>query len=123
VKRRIFDLLKQMDQPFDGAVPAPDHDASMLFRSVEVKLLAVDRRSTLQGAWIHTEIKQEEGALQAAFAALDPSKFHFVILGDFERNVHVLSHFPEDADEILETLALVRSNRYTFRAESRRVRT
>jgi hypothetical protein len=114
VKRRIFDLVKQMDQPLHGTV-APDHDASMLFRSVEDKLLTVDRRSTLQGTWIHTEIKQEECALQAAFAALDPGKVHFAILGDFERNVHVLSHVPEESEEILETLALARSTRFTFR--------
>ena len=115
VKRRIFDLVKQMDQPLAGAAPPPDHDASMLFRSVEEKFLAVDRLSMLQGAWIHTEIKQEERALQAAFAALDPSKVQFAILGSFERDVCVLSHVPEDAEEILETLALARSSRLTFR--------
>jgi hypothetical protein len=115
VKRRIFDLLKQMDQSLDGAVPAPDHDASKLFRSVQDKLLAVDRLSMLQGAWIHTEIKQEECALLAAFAALDRSKVQFAVLGSFERDVCVLSHVPEDAEEILETLALTRSSRFTFR--------
>jgi hypothetical protein len=64
---------------------------------------------------MHTEIKQEERALQSAFAALDPSKVQFAILGSFERDVCVLSHVPEDAEEILETLALARSSRFTFR--------
>ena len=63
VKRRFADFLAQMGAPMSDAVPAPDHDPALLFRSIEGKFVAADPDAVLQGAWIVTDIKQEVAEL------------------------------------------------------------
>lgn len=71
VKRRYKDFLAQMEGMSDGDIPPPAHDPALLFLSVEQKFREADPQSSLQGAWIVTDIKQEEDELERAFAGLD----------------------------------------------------
>ena len=74
VKRRFADFFGQMEGvAADGRV-APQHDVDLLFRSVQGKFLPKDPAEELQGAWIVTDIRQEETELQAAFDTLDPAR-------------------------------------------------
>ena len=68
----------------------------------------------VQGAWIATDIKQDESALEASFRALDPEKVHFAVLGDFEPDAHVLVRRPRDLEYIRNVFALSPSTRFTF---------
>ena len=114
VKRRLADFLGQMEQiSAQGAVP-PEHDVGLLFRSVESKFLASDPDSRLQGAWIVTDIKQEQAELRATFDGLDPTKVHFAILGDKEADVYLLTRRPEDRQFIIGLLGLTESDRFVF---------
>jgi hypothetical protein len=114
VKRRLADFFGQMEQiAAEGAVP-PEHDVTLLFRSVEGKFQASDPADRLQGAWIVTDIKQEQAELHAAFDGLDPAKVHFAILGDKEPDVYLLIRRPEDRQFIIELLGLTESDRFIF---------
>jgi len=57
VKRRTRDFLEQFSRIDDSPhSPEPEHDPSLLFRSVEQKFLPNNPASCLQGAWIVTDI-------------------------------------------------------------------
>lgn len=117
VKRRTIDFIEQaahMDA--EGAAPAPAHDPALLFRSVEPKFVSVDPASRLQGAWIFTDIKQNEEELACAFGDLDPSKVHFAILGDWKPDIYVLVRREEDREYLLNLFCAEASSRFTFRA-------
>lgn len=119
VKSRVFDLLHQMDQPLGGPeAPPPDHAVPLLFRSIESKFLSADPNARLQGAWIATDIKQEESQLEASFRALDAGRVHFAVLGDFEPDAHVLVRRAEDLEYIRRVFALLPSTRFTFTCAS-----
>jgi hypothetical protein len=119
VKRRTIDILAQFAQ-MDGETTAtgtstePNHDPALLFRSVETKFVANDPAHQLQGAWIVTDIQQNGLLLPDAFAALDASKVHFAVLGDWESDIHVLARRPEDKLFLLELFGATESMRFTF---------
>ena len=115
VKRRSIDLIRQLDQLTPGQKsPEPSHNPAVLFRSVEKKLVDADPASRLQGVWVVTDIKQEGSDLSDAFQALDPAKVHFAILGDWERDAHILIRREEDRSFLLNAFGLQQSPRFTF---------
>ncbi len=103
VKRRTADFIEQTERIDSGKVaPEPSHNPELLFRSVEQKFIPADPDLQLQGAWIVTDIRQEESQLMQAFAGLDANKVHFAILGDWESDVYVLSRRDIDKLFLLE---------------------
>lgn len=115
VKRRTSDFISQ----FGGinaanVAPTPTHDPALLFLSIEQKLLSADPNSQLQGAWIVTDIKQEEDQLIEAFISLDARKVHFAILGDWKPDVYILTRREKDRQYLLNLFRVYSSNRFTF---------
>jgi len=124
VKSRFKDLLEMLNQieegeynP-DGTAPAPKHDVSFLFRSIEQKYPQSDPTLQLQGAWIATYVQQEETELSLAFAALDGLKVHFVILGDWEPGIKLLTRRDEDYQFLISLFREETSDRFHFSRES-----
>ena len=116
VKRRTMDFISQADEmAIDSSSQEPIHDPALLFRSIETKLLPADPTLQLQGAWICTEIKQNEERLSQAFAALSQDRVHFVMLGDWGSDAHVLFRRPEDLPFLLKLFRVVPSTRFTFK--------
>ncbi len=119
VKRRTTDFIKQAERiEATSTAPEPNHDPALLFRSVEQKFLPSNPDLQLQGAWIVTDIKQEENQLLQAFTTLDSSKVHFAILGDWKPDVYVLSRRDIDRQFLLETFRSYTSNRFIFQKTS-----
>jgi hypothetical protein len=115
VKRRSIDLMRQLDRLTDGETTRePNHDPAVLFRSVENKLVGAEPASRLQGVWVVTDIQQEGSNLTDAFQNLDPGKVHFAILGDWERDAHILVRREEDRAFLLNAFDLTQSVRFTF---------
>ena len=115
VKRRTTDFIKQTERIGEEPVaPEPDHDPSLLFRSVESKFQSADPNLQLQGVWVVTDIKQNEKQLSAAFAELDSSKVHFAILGDWKPDAYVLVARAEDEQYLRSLFNLQESTRFTF---------
>lgn len=115
VKRRTTDFIKQTERIGEESVaPEPDHDPKLLFRSVEDKFVTADPSLNLQGVWVVTDIKQNEALLSAAFAALDASKVHFAILGDWKPDAHVLVARAEDEQYLRSLFNVQESTRFTF---------
>jgi len=116
VKRRTTDFIKQTERiDTANAAPEPSHDPALLFRSIEQKFLPADPDLQLQGAWIVTDLKQEENRLMQAFTALDARRVHFAILGDWEPDVYVLTRRDIDRPFLLKLFHIYSSNRFTFR--------
>jgi hypothetical protein len=118
VKRRYKDLLAQMDGIAAGNAQEPDHDAALLFRSVEEKFRQADPDSALQGAWIVTDIKQEQAALAKAFAQMDVTKVHFSILGDAQADACLLTRREADRPFLLSFFGLTEATRFQFQRQS-----
>ncbi|HYC35352.1 MAG TPA: hypothetical protein VEC19_02950 [Usitatibacter sp.] len=115
VKRRTTDFLQQMEMHQGGPeVQPPAHDAALMFRSVEQKFRPADPDQILQGAWIVTDIKQQEGRLNDAFAALDSAKVHFAVLGDWEPDGCLLVKRQLDREYLSALLRIEASARFTF---------
>jgi hypothetical protein len=114
VKRRYADFIAQMGAPMEGAVPAPEHDPALLFRSVENKFVAADPGAVLQGAWIVTDIKQEAAEFEKAFSALDAEKVHFTVVGDHRPDIHLLTRREQDRPYLLDLFRAVPSERFVF---------
>jgi len=120
VKSRFRDLLEAMDRleagerDPDGTAPAPVHNVSLLFQSIEQKYAPHDPALQLQGAWIETYLKQEEGELTAAFNFLDKTRVHFVILGDWEPGIELLTQRNEDREFLLALFREEISDRFHF---------
>ena len=115
VKRRTTDLIQQMERLGDGGVaPEPNHDPALLFRSVEDKFIRADPNVCLQGGWIVTDIKQQEDELERAFCALDESKVHFVVIGDWRPDIYTLVRRHQDAQYLLDLFHAERSTRFTY---------
>lgn len=112
VKNRIDDLYSQMDKP--DPTKAPQHDPSLLFRSLERKFNFGDPDVRLQGVWIVTQVKQNSKKLHDAFNKLDKGKVHFAILGDDKEDAHILTRRDEDKSQLIELLKLVPSMRFTY---------
>lgn len=120
VKRRSIDFIKQAERiSAESEVPEPDHDPSLIFRSVEDKFDISDFNYFLQGAWIVTDIKQEETLLSAAFEALNASKVHFTIIGDWKSDAHVLVKRTEDEKYLRDLFHIRESERFTFKQNIR----
>ncbi|GLR92514.1 hypothetical protein GCM10007858_01330 [Bradyrhizobium liaoningense] len=114
VKRRFADFYSQMTDAVLTSGAPPAHDVQLLFRSVEPKFLAADPDNRLQGAWIVTDIKQDETELRTGFDALDPAKVHFAILGDAQSDMYILTRRPEDIPHLLSVFGASQSNRFVF---------
>ena len=116
VKRRTADFIAQEEEmATDELIQEPIHDPALLFRSVEAKFLPADSSARLQGAWICTDIKQNEEKLSQAFATMSADRVHFAILGDWESDPHVLVRAQEDRPFLLNLFRVTSSNRFTFR--------
>src|SRR5262249_9217120 len=103
VKRRTTDFILQMQQTHSKQIsPEPDHDPSLLFRSVEAKFVPTDPTLRLQGAWICTEIQQEEEQLHIAFNRLNARKVHFAALGDWKSDIYLLVRREEDRPYLMD---------------------
>jgi hypothetical protein len=115
VKSRSRDFVEQMTQE-DGSseMPEPEHDPALLFLSLEKKFRPASPDELLQGVWIATHIQQSADALDKAFAALDPEKVHFAILGDWKSDVHLLVRREADRAYLLELFGATSSGRFTF---------
>jgi hypothetical protein len=120
VKSRSKDFVEQMSRE-DGSkvMPEPEHDPALLFRSLDGKFLPANLDEQPQGVWIATHIQQNEDDLSKAFAALDPDKVHFAILGDWEPDIHVLVRRDADREWLLELFAGTPSSRFTFAPQAR----
>lgn len=115
VKRRTADFIQQTESAdSEAVVPEPNHDPALLFRSVEDKFNAADPNQFLQGAWIVTDIKQNEQKLSATFATMDQTKVHFAILGDWRPDAYVLVARTEDKQYLQGLFNLQQSTRFTF---------
>jgi hypothetical protein len=119
VKKRTKDFLIQFARIGEASeAPEPDHDPALLFKSVEHKFTSNDPDRYLQGAWIFTDIAQNEIRLQEAFEALDESKVHFVILGDWLSDAHVIARRAEDSQFLKELFSINDSKRFVFSPSS-----
>lgn len=115
VKSRSQDFIEQMTrEDHRKEMPEPEHDPALLFRSLDKKFLPASPDEFLQGVWIATHIQQNADALNNAFAALDPDKVHFAILGDWEPDVHLLVRREADHAYLLDLFGATSSGRFTF---------
>ncbi len=115
VKSRSGDFIEQMAREGDAReMPEPEHDPALLFRNLEGKFVAADPDTQLQGAWIATHIAQPRQGLQQAFDALDPARVHFAILGDWDRDIHLLVKREADRAFLMALFDAVPSARFTF---------
>jgi hypothetical protein len=115
VKRRLIDFIKQAERiSAESEAPEPDHDPSLIFRSVEEKFDTSDPDYFLQGAWIVTDIKQDERLLSTAFKNLNTNKVHFTIIGDWKSDAHVLVKRSEDEQFLRTLFHIQKSDRFTF---------
>jgi hypothetical protein len=115
VKRRTKDALIQFENIGEAPeAPEPHHEPAILFKSVEHKFVANDPVYILQGAWIVTDIAQNNARLRAAFAALDEAKVHFVVLGDWQADALLLTRRGEDSAYLHSLFRTVDSSRFSF---------
>lgn len=126
VKNRRRDLIEAIVRAYsgerdpDGTAPAPTHDPSLLFRSVEQKFKQRSPSEVIQGVWVVTAIAQEESELQAAFAKLDSLRVHVAVFGDWEDDVYVLANDAAVKETVLEVLRLRESRRAVFHRRIKR---
>ncbi len=99
VKNRVISLIKSLEHTIPSMnegekdLYSPPPDPKYLFRSVEKKLDRVSPLRRIQGAWIHTDIKEKEDDLISYFRKkLDKKKIHFVILSDWKADGYILTH-------------------------------
>ncbi len=120
VKYRTVDLIDglqgiaQGQVGADGAVPAPQHDLALLFRSTEEKFVTAAPGNCLQGAWVITELRQEEGELHQAFNNLDASRVHFGVIANWSDDVYLLANPAIDRQAILDLFRVNHSERLVF---------
>jgi len=120
VKNRTKDLLQSLtavqdgDRSADGSAPIPSHDVSLLFASVERKFRSTSPTAMVQAVWVGTDLKQEEDDLKRAFAALDASRVHVAILGDWRDDAYVLTNETIAKEHTLATLRVRESRRFVF---------
>jgi hypothetical protein len=121
VKNRVKDLLESLvrlqagERSPDDSGPAPIHDPSLLFGSVEPKFKSQPPSEAIQAVWVHTCLKQEEAELDAAFRKLDPRRVHAAILGDWAADVYILAKDPTVKAHLAEVLRVDESHRFVFR--------
>lgn len=114
-KKRTTDFIHQAcNAGQNGEMPAPEHDHKLMFKSIEGKFNAADPAVQLQGAWIATHIVQNRMEIDNAFAALDPSKVHFAIFGDWQSDVSLLVRREADRKFLLNLFNVTQSQRFFF---------
>ena len=70
----------------------------------------------LQGVWIHSSIKEDEGLLRTYFRSrLDARRIHFVVISDWQNDALVLARDREVQEYIEGTFDLSPSGRFTSR--------
>lgn len=120
VKNRAKDLLESLvrlqagERSPDGSAPAPIHDPSLLFASVEPKFKAQPPSVVVQAVWVHTSLKQEEADLDAAFRKLDSGRVHVAVLGDWADDVYMLANDASAKRHLAEVLRVHESRRLVF---------
>ncbi len=123
VKKRSADLIQSFERfqagarDPDGTLPAPIHDTSILFRSVEAKFGRHSPAEMIQVVWVMTYVQQEEAELRSTFANLDPSRIHLAIIGDWEDDVYVLANDPSIKERVLNLLGPRESRRAVFQRD------
>lgn len=118
VKRRCYDFIEQGNKIIaDSHDQIPTHDPSKLFSSIEKKFEPANSSTQLQGAWICTEIKQNEKEFRRAFEALCPDRVHFAILGDWGTDAYVITRVPEDSEYLKSLFGITNSERFIFHAD------
>jgi hypothetical protein len=123
VKNRTKDLLESLmrvqagERQADGTAPAPMHDPSILFTSLEPKFEPRSPRDVVQAAWIGTALKQEESELLSAFAQLDSARIHVVLLAGWRDDVYALSQDDHARRYVCDVLRVRESRRLVFRRE------
>ncbi len=119
VKNRITDLVQSFeaikDQSSSGLIPEPEHDHSILFKSVVHKFRARQPSEAIQAGWIKTGLKQEEKELQAAFSEIDPERLHAVVLGSWEPEGYVLARDKDTEKRVRKILAIKQTARLVFK--------
>ncbi len=121
VKRRVFDFIRHVQETAANvAEPEPDHDPTLLFRSVERKFKSTNPDLCLQGVWLVTHIAQNEDRVFSAFSELDASKVHFAILGDWKPDAYVLARRDEDREYLKSVFRLQSSARFSYKGAARR---
>lgn len=119
VKNRILDLIKSFEemslQGWNDTVPPPDHDHGLLFRSVAQKFKSRRPEDAVQCVWIKAGLLQEEAEFRAAFKALDLSRVHAAVLGDWGEDAYVLATNSETKKNVLKTLRLKHTRRLVFK--------
>jgi hypothetical protein len=117
VKNRSVDLVPYLCAQVDGTATAiePAHDHRLLFRSIENKFEVADPAAVLQGAWIVTQVRQEEAELRAAFHSLDTARVHFAIINNTHRDAYVIARDDVSPHELLSVFGLKDSPRMVFR--------
>jgi hypothetical protein len=121
-RRDLIEFIEQIDSapgPLAGEKPAPVHDVSLLFRSIEVKFAAAHPDTQLQGAWISTELQQEEEELEEAFLVLDKEKVHFTVLGGWEPGLTILARRESDKALLCNLFGEEDSGKFRFKRGSR----
>jgi hypothetical protein len=121
VKNRTRDLLEGFariqagERDPDGSGPAPLHDPSLLFRSIEAKFKPCGPGPIVQSAWVHTALKQEETELLSAFGRLDRARVHVVLLGGWADDVYILASDDAAKKQAVRLLQVRESRRFVFR--------
>lgn len=124
VKHRIRDLMEHIGgiaRSHDEAppsIPAPGHDASLLFRSTEKKFPQRPWTEVTQVVWIWTNVKQDRGRLSQAFGELDPMRVHVAVLGDLQSDASLLATDAAAREHVIRTLRLQESSRFIFDKDS-----
>jgi hypothetical protein len=123
VKNRTKDLIESLarlqagERGPDGTAPPPTHTPGLLFTSIEQKFRARAADEIVQGAWISTDLMQEESELAEAFGSLDQTKVHVAILGDWHDDVYVLANTDSVREHALRVLRVRESRRFVFRRD------
>ena len=86
----------------------------MLFRSVQHKFRSRRPEETIQGVWIKTGLMQEETEFRSAFGALELSRVHVAVLGDWGEDAYVVATDRATKRSVLKILRLKQSTRLVF---------
>lgn len=120
VKCRIKDLIEGLAQIAlgklgpDGKGPAPTHDVTTLFKDAEGKFSQKNPKEILQGVWVVTQLKQERSELQSAFKLLDPTKLHFAVIANWQRDAYILLQNGIQLDSITSLFDITYSEHFVF---------
>lgn len=110
VKRRTKDLVELMQRVYQGErrqnghAPRPEHDARLLFKSIEKKYPLTEPGGGWQGAWICTALEQDVPDMLEAFGELSPSRVQFVVLGGFSGPIDVIARGDVEPSEVARVL-------------------